>query len=176
MLRDEASSYLPRNLCMGRKTLLIILLAAAAIGAAAWYAQKSTPQPSGNRNSSGLIVSANAMYVADQGPGRVVSMGVVRLEQPGFVAMYEDANAAPGEFLGVSALLPAGESKSPTRITLSRVTTDGEVLYAALYVDDGDGTFDEATDAPALDSTVQEPVMMSFSVAADATEPAAVNL
>lgn len=129
--------------------------------------------PSGD--SSGLIVGGNAIYVAEQAPGRSFSVAVTRWEKPGFVVIHEDANGAPGKILGVSSLLPAGETKNLSPITLSRSTRDTETVYAMLHFDNGDGSFDAKNDKPALDSVGGEPVMMVSAVSQDATEPGVVN-
>ena len=70
----------------------------------------------------------------------------------------------------------AGEAKNLVPIALSRTTRDGETLYAMLYIDNGDNIFDPAGDKPALDSVGGEPVMMIFTISADASTPEAVNL
>ncbi len=161
---------------MNKKSLIVIVLIAAAVTTAAWFFQKNTAKQNENGTTSGLFVSANAIYVADQMPARTVAVAVVRLAQPGFVAIHQDVNGMPGKILGVSGLLLAGETKNLPPIALSRETANDETFFAMLHRDDGDGTFDEAKDAPAPDSTTGEPVMMMFTVSADATEPGAVTL
>ncbi len=126
-------------------------------------------------DSTGFIVDNNAIYVDDQLPGRSVSIAVVRLEKPGFVVIHEDNVSKPGKILGTSGALPAGEIKNITPIVLSRMTKDGETLYAMLHLDDGDGVFDSAKDKPALDSLSGQPVMMIFTASLDASEPGAIN-
>lgn len=160
---------------MNPRFLLIVFLIAVAIAAAAWFVQKNTAKPNVNSDSSGLFVSANAIYVADQAPAGTVAVAVARLEQPGFVAIHEDVDGTPGKILGVSGLLPAGETNNLPPIALSRATRNDETLFAMLHLDNGDGAFEEAKDAPALDSTSGEPVMMIFTVSTDAVEPGAVN-
>lgn len=126
--------------------------------------------------SSGLIVSNNAIYVAEQIPGQSVSVAVVRLEKPGFVVIHEDVSGAVGKILGVSSLLPEGEVKDLMPVALSRATTDGETVYAMLHFDNGDSRFDVAKDEPALDSVIGEPVMMIVTISKDAVEPGLMNL
>ena len=77
--------------------------------------------------------------------------------------------------LGVSGLLPSGETKNTPPIALSGATKDGETLYAMLHLDDGDGAFDAAKDKPAQDKVGGEPVMMIITVSQDTTEPGAIN-
>ena len=100
----------------------------------------------------------------------------MKLVQPGFVVIHEDNAGAPGVVLGASGLLSAGEHRAVLAISLTRAAADGETLDAMLHVDDGDGRFDQAHDPPVIDATGGGPVMMVFTVSADATEPAATNL
>ena len=51
-----------------------------------------TPQ-----DSAGLVIGANAIYVAEQAPSRTLSVALVRLEKPGFEAVHEDV-AGDGVF------------------------------------------------------------------------------
>ena len=157
---------------------------AVFVGAVLFFrGDRKEPTPTGD--TSGLIVGRNAIYVAEQAPSRTVLVAVARLEKPGFVVIHED-NAGPlrrsfneaskpGKILGTSGVLPAGETKNLTPIALSRMTKDGETLYAMLHFDDGDGVFDPSKDKPAIDSISKEPVMMIFTVSTDASAPAAVN-
>lgn len=126
-------------------------------------------------DSSGLIISNNAIYVAEQALGRSVSVSLTRLEKSGFVVIHEDADGAPDKILGVSGLLPVGETENPKTITLSRVMRDGEIIYAMLHIDNGDGKFDAADDKPALDSVDGAPMMMVVTASKDADEPGIVN-
>lgn len=126
-------------------------------------------------DSSGLIISNSAIYVAEQTPGPSVSVSIARLEEPGFVVIHEDTAGAAGKILGASSLLPAGETKNLPPIMLFRATTDGETVYAMLHLDNGDNWFDAAKDKPALDSVSGTPVMMAVTISKDAAEPGAVN-
>jgi hypothetical protein len=130
-----------------------------------------TPQ-----DSAGFVIGANAIYVAEQGPSQTLSVALVRLEKPGFVAIHEDAAGAVGGILGVSGVLPAGETNNLEPIPLSRLTRDGETLYIMLHFDDGDGIFDAVKDKPVLDPVSALPMMMIVTVSADTTDSSAVNL
>jgi len=88
--------------------------------------------PSGDL--AGLVIGANAIYVADQAPSRNLSVATVRLEKPGFVVVHEDAAGSASGILGVSDPLSAGETDNLTSIPLSRLTFDGEMLYVMLYL------------------------------------------
>jgi hypothetical protein len=129
-----------------------------------------TPQ-----NSAGLVIGANAIYVAEQAPSRTLSIALVRLEKPGFVVVHEDAAGGAGGILGASGVLPAGETNNLESIPLSRLTRDGETLYVMLHLDDGDGVFDAVKDKPVIDTVSALPMMMIVNVSVDAIEPSAVN-
>lgn len=159
---------------MNTKTLFIFAIIIAVLGATFFF-QDNGEEPDSVSDSSGLIISTNAIYVAEQTPGRQVSVSVVRLEKPGFVVIHEDTAGTPGKILGVSSLLPAGETKNLTPMTLSRATTDGETMYLMLHLDNGDSGFDATKDKPALDSVGGTPVMMVVTISKDATEPEVVN-
>ena len=127
-------------------------------------------------DSAGLVIGTNAIYVAEQAPLKTLTVAVVRLEKPGFVVIHEDAAGAPGRILGASNALPSGETQKLAPIPLSRMTRDGETLYAMLHLDDGDLVFDALKDTPALDRVGALPVMMAVTVSAQATEPDEVSL
>lgn len=160
---------------MNIKTLFIFAIVIVVITGAALFFWSEGKKHGFANDSSGLIISDSAIYVAGQTPGRSVTVSVVRLEKSGFVVIHEDIVGIPDKILGVSGLLPAGETKNLQPITLSRATRDGEIIYAMLHVDDGDGKFDAADDKPALDSVDGAPMMMVVMVSKDAVEPGIVN-
>ncbi len=158
-----------------RTRIILVVIVAIALSATFFFRGSST-KPSTTHDSAGFIVGRNVIYIAEQSPSRTVSVAVARLESTGFIAIHEDSADSPGKILGVSGLLPAGETKNLTPVVLSRATADGETLYATLYLDDGDGVFDSVKDTSAFDSLGGEPVMMIFTVSMDASEPATINL
>ena len=161
----------PKNL----KILLgLVIIAAVFAGAFVFSGNRNEASPPDD--SSGLIIGNSSIYVAEQAPSRNISVAVVRLEGAGFVVVHEDTSGIPGGVLGVSGVLPAGEIKNPAPIPLSRMTQDGETLYAMLHLDDGDGVFDAAKDKPFLDAVGAGPVMMIIDVSRDAIEPGEVKL
>ncbi|MEK7203487.1 MAG: hypothetical protein AAB627_00170 [Patescibacteria group bacterium] len=158
---------------MNIKTSLILIIVAAGIGAAFLLLREiREPGPAGD--SAGFIVGKNAIYVAEQAPSKTVSVAVVQFEKPGFVVIHEEANEKPGKILGASVLLSKGETKN-VLVRLSRMTADGETLYAMLHLDDGDRVFEPGKDYPAEDSLGGGPVMTIFTVDRDATEPGDVK-
>lgn len=156
--------------------IFIICAVIAAVFAGVTLFRNSTKEFHSPGDSSGLIIGKNAIYVSDQAPSQTLSVAVVRLEKPGFAAVHEDASGVPGDIVGISGILPAGETKNVPLISLSRMTQDGETLYVMLHLDDGDGVFDALNDKPFFDPIGADPVMMIIIISAEATEPEAVNL
>ena len=158
------------------KALVIaVIIAGIFIGGSFFLAIQEAPDSLDD--SSGLIIGKNTIYVAEQVPSRTLAVAVVRLEKPGFVIVHEDASGAPGRIMGISDIVSAGETAPLAPITLSRMTRDGETLYAMLHFDDGDSVFNTATDHPIFDNTTRvDPVMMIIAVSAEAIEPGAVSL
>lgn len=126
-------------------------------------------------DASGLIISDNAIYISEQMPGNSVSVQIVRLKNPGFVAVYEDFENKPGKILGVSGLIEAGEKENLPPIILSRPTKDKETIYAILYLDDGNGRFDIANDKQIIDPIGKVPMMMVVTVSKDAVDTGIIS-
>ncbi len=158
---------------MRTKTLSVLAIVVVVLGVAFFLQSGEKTNFSGD--SSGLIVSDNTIYVAEQAPGSSMLVSVVRLEKPGFVVIHEDASGEPGKILGVSNLLPVGETENPPSIALSDATADGETVYAMLHSDNGDGKFDAANDKPVLDTVSGTPMMMVVMISKDATKPGVIN-
>lgn len=106
----------------------------------------------------------NLVAVSDYTVGKTTTVASVVLEKPGYVMIHEDASGKPGAIIGTSAFLPAGES-SEVVVNLKRASKDGEVLYAMLHMDDGDGKFSATNDNPITDSKGNV-VTMNFTVGA----------
>jgi len=104
----------------------------------------------------------NLVLVSDYTAGKTATVASVLLENPGYVMIHEDVSGKPGAIIGTSALLPAGES-SDVVVNLKRASKEGEVLYAMLHRDDGDGKFQATTDLPLMDSQGNV-VVMSFTI------------
>ena len=131
--------------------------------------------PSSSSSANGLRAGSDAIYVPDQAPSSMVTVGFVLLAHSGFVVIHEDAGGEPGAIVGASALMKAGETGNGGRITLSRESKDGEALYAMLHQDDGDGMFDAAKDLPVRDQSGNS-IAMQFEIARDAAAPDGISL
>ena len=77
----------------------------------------------------------------------------------------------PTESVGSTSQLLIGDNEMP----LSRESVDGEVLYAMLHFDNGDGVFNPAEDSPIIDDQGNI-ILMRFQVSESATEPDAISL
>ena len=161
---------------MNRKVFVMFVIMVAVIVGTALFFRDIRDGSDSPSDSVGLIINANAIYVAEQAPSLTLAVAVVRLEKPSFVVVHEDVSGIPGRVLGVSSVLPAGETDNLTPIPLSRLTQDGETLYVMLHLDNGDGIFDAVEDKPALDPVGALPVMMIVIVGTEATEPDGVSL
>ena len=62
--------------------------------------------------NSGMRVEENAIYVEDQKPNTKVLVNTVTLSKPGFVVIHKNNNGNPGEVIGSSQYLPAGNSNN----------------------------------------------------------------
>lgn len=142
-----------------------------------WWQKVEGEAVIGGPSSEPLLAEPNAIYVADQKPGREVTVSFVLMAEAGFVVIHEaDADGNPGAILGSSAYLAVGEySQSDVVIKLSRESRDGEVLLAMLHQDNGDATFSEGEDA-AVASQFGGVISMVFFVSSEATESGEVSL
>ncbi|OHA16381.1 MAG: hypothetical protein A3G52_02000 [Candidatus Taylorbacteria bacterium RIFCSPLOWO2_12_FULL_43_20] len=125
--------------------------------------------------TTGLFTEPNAIYVSDQKPGNVVSLNVAVLENGGYVVIHEsNSEMAPGPIIGNTEYLDAGEH-SDVKITLSRDVTDGEQIFAMIHVDNGDKEFN-ASDDPAVASSLSGPIMIKFNIDEDVQVPVDLKL
>ncbi len=124
--------------------------------------------------TSGFRLGANAIYVPDQIPGEKIAVSFAAFEADGFVVIHEEKNGNPGAVIGKSRLLSAGDNENFS-IPISRMSQDGETLFAMLHRDDGDQVFNSANDLP-ITNKDGEPFMMQFIIDKDAVEPGVISL
>lgn len=118
----------------------------------------STPEEAGGEttpredNFTGMMrLGPNAIYLDTQTAGiDEVLVGIVAMEQPGFVVIHADDNGTPGEIIGFSTLLTEGGQGFT--VSVDRPLVDGGVYYAVLYTDDGDGMFGAKVDSQVVDA------------------------
>lgn len=149
---------------------LVFVGAYLLYGESTQYAQAPNGDP-----ASGLRVGSDAIYVADQMPGNSIEVGFVVLREPGFVVIHSDEDENPGEILGESVLINAGENDNIPRVALNRETRDGETLFAMLHDDNGDRVFNAVQDSSVKDNN-GEIIMMKFIIDALAEESGIINL
>lgn len=101
----------------------------------------------------------NEVEANDQPAGSLVGMAKVVFEHPGWVAVHEDRQGAPGNILGAH-WYPEGEQSSAEVELLRPLISEG-TYYAMLHTDNGDKLFDKSTDVPLTDSS-GNPIMVKF--------------
>jgi len=113
-----------------------------------------------------LLTGGNAIYLENQTAEQTqVLIGYVVLSAAGYVVVYDDNDGVPGEVVGVSDLLEDGGEHILMRV--DEPLQDGEIYYAMLFHDDGDGLFRALSDTQAIDST-DSVILMTFEATIDA--------
>lgn len=162
------------------KKIIFIILAIIILGAVGWYvwsSSKNAENISENQpanTTTGLMVGKNAIYVGEQLPSANITVGLATLEKAGFVVIRESTNGIPGAIIGKSAHLTSGEHKNII-VPLSRISRDGEKMFAAIYLDDSNGVFEAGKDMPAKAEN-GEPIMMEFMIQNDVSAPEEIKL
>jgi hypothetical protein len=95
----------------------------------------------------------NTLDVPDQAGGQEFFINSVSSKNGGFVVIYRDNNGTPGTIIGVSPLIAPGATMKNLRFTLNEAVKEGDIVYAALHQDNGDGVFDASTDSIAKDAS-----------------------
>ncbi len=117
----------------------------------------------------------NAIYVADQRPGRSVLVNLVNLGVNGYIVVHAVVGQdQAGEIVGQSEVLSAGEY-AKVAVALTREAASGTQLIAMLHADDGDRQFNAAADLPVKDM-VGNAVWMIFGVDSSAPDPSQVQV
>ena len=92
---------------------------------------------------------------AQTGDGTAITVAMVTLPAPGFIAVHANADGGPGPVIGHSALLPAGTSTDVV-ITLDQPLTASDLVFPMVHIDmNGNGEYEFAppdvkTDVPGL--------------------------
>lgn len=126
-----------------------------------WYQSKGSlsslpkPQVSVQESSSAgnVVKGGNSLTVDKQEPGELVILRLAVLTEPGFVVIHKSTSAVtPGEFIGHSDYLPAGQHED-VEIEMDNPIKAGEVYFAMLHGDNGDKDYgSESEDKPLKDS------------------------
>src|SRR3989344_6717643 len=108
------------------------------------------PQNTQNQVQQVSEKPANQVIVSDYSAGDTVTVAVALLASPGFAVVHEDAQGEPGDVIGVSEPLQAGEL-SDVLVALDNPVVEGDSVHVVLHGDNGDLTFIEKDDQPLTD-------------------------
>jgi len=112
---------------------------------------------------NGFAERRSEILISDFSKGESITVDYVLMEVKGFVAIHGEVDGKPGEVLGASDLLETGETENIV-IPLTREVKGGEILFAFLHVDDGDGEFSfPGPDIPVTDD-YDKIIMSMFKV------------
>ena len=78
----------------------------------------------------------------DQKPGNKVVVATAIFSYTGYVAIYSEINGEPGAVIGVSELIDHGTNNILVEFSPSSVIREGDMLYAVLHMDNGDGNYE----------------------------------
>ncbi|MCH7640959.1 hypothetical protein IID22_02005 [Patescibacteria group bacterium] len=146
--------------------LVILVGVTVLLSRAGFVTKKPTTTTTAPATEEVMLVGKDAVAVTDYSAGRTVTVSMVVLSKPGYVVVHMDTDGKPGAVIGNSKYLASGESSNVV-VTLSRASTGGEVLYAMLHTDDGDGTYAfPGDDLPTKDEDGNV-VLMKFTVGAE---------
>ena len=146
------------------KVIWAIVIVLIIIGAYSFLQRDSeTSKPTTQAPSQETITADNAVSIESQKPGTEVIVGTVILENPGYVAIHEDADGTPGSVIGNSDLL-AGRNDNVV-VNLKRQSEANETLYAMLHTDDGDSTYEFPGDDVPLKDEAGKVILAKFTIA-----------
>lgn len=173
---------------------IAVLITLLVISGVVWYSGVLSPvvqEPTGSSNNAGsgsmmptlpadgssagfAKLGPNAIYVAEQWPGKELVINIVNIASPGYVVIHESNDGKPGAIIGNSALIETAEVKN-IKVTLKRAAKDGEELIAMLHTEKGVAGFDPTADLPVLDID-GNPIHAIFQVDANAPDPSSVQV
>jgi len=150
------------------KKLIIFLVVIAAIIAGLFALNsilktKIVIDDAGKEDQAVVQEPVNSVSVPDQAGGTEIYIENVSLEAPGYVVVHRSEDGKPGAVIGASELLPKGDTANLI-ISLDEEVVEGDILFAMLHSDDGDGEFTfPGPDVPILDDEGNI-VMVRFSI------------
>lgn len=133
----------------------------SGIGGSATTTPRTGEATTGGVNT-GLNQSGMQLSVQTQNAGREVSVAGVSVTKPTWVVVYDSTNGQPGKALGAKMFFPENNGKAAT-IRLQRSTIAGQSYLIGGRVDNGDRTFNGATDT-ALLNTAGNRILIPFRV------------
>lgn len=147
---------------MVRKKWFLAVLSSSVIIISFVLLMRATTPTARKAKAAFFSSSPNAVIVTESSAGKLIDVAKVKLAASGYVTIHEGKTGLPGALLGYSKLLPEGDHMDVV-VGLSKAVSDEDVLYAKLYLDNGDGKLDLKTDKPAKDN-LGNPIMMMFIV------------
>ena len=103
-----------------------------------------------------------SLEIASRQEGTLVLIERAVFAEPGFVVLRDELFGEPGVIVGMSGLLPAGETRGVVIESL-RATPGESTFFATLYVDDGDGRFKQLEDSQLVDAD-ENPITATFTM------------
>lgn len=153
-----------------------LVLAVILIGAV-WLRAQSTPKVSPPATTSEattsplLLEGGNAINVSDQEPGDFIIIDLAVFENGGYVVIHEaTVDGKPGKVIGNSSFLKADQHED-FDVDLSQEARVGDVLFAMLHGDDGDGEYGPKDEAAPLKDESDNVIQMKFEIIAEETSP-----
>ncbi|HYF10651.1 MAG TPA: hypothetical protein VD967_03570 [Candidatus Paceibacterota bacterium] len=110
----------------------------------------SAPLSESDDRPEPVSVEGDAIMVNDQPAGPIVEVTMLTLAEPGWVAVYEDRNGAPGNVLGAARF---EEGMHLGEISLLRSTSPGRTYYLILHADTPSRDFDLKKNPPIIDAS-----------------------
>ena len=119
-------------------------------------------------------VVKDSVSAKDQTQGTSVAIESTELIAAGYVVIHEDKDGKPGPVIGNSSLLE-GRDKDVV-VELTRSTSVGEVLYAMLHRDDGDGVYEFPGDDAPIKDEKESIVLSKFTIIEKVVEATAPSI
>ena len=120
---------------------------------------------SSNPSPLSLVDGANKIEAQNQPVGKTLLVKYAFLEKPGYVVVHKADGENIGAIIGNSALLISGESKNVQVLVYDNTTLKaGDVLYATLRFDDGDGKYGTADAEMNIEDTSGKLIQSKFTL------------
>lgn len=154
-----------------KKIAIVGIVILAVVGGVRYWGtdtsvKQKQPISPGDTSSLKMVVGRNAININEQRVGTWATVSFVLVEKKGYVIVRELENGRPGDIIGISALISAGES-SRIVVALSKALEDSGTYAAILYEDDGNEVFDSVSDMPVTSDDGSE-IMMEFQASTNA--------
>lgn len=105
---------------------------------------------------------AVSLIVPQQAGGTNIFIENAFLLEEGYVVIHREEDGKSGEIIGVSELLQVGANDN-FLMDIDEEVIEGDILFAMLHTDYGDGVFDPLLDIPTVDSEGNS-VLVKFDI------------